>query len=368
MAGACRNFALRRRTMRHVASSADAESSARVAAIAGNLRIDAATAEVLRAFEAVGLRAVLLKGPALAVWYADDPARAYLDCDLWVAPADVEAAGEVLTRLGFGRVVDDRGLPAWWREHGTDWWRDLDGVAVDLHRRLQGLGVDDERAWQTLWSMTETLTVAGHPARVLGLPAKALYVTLHAAHHGAAWGKALSHLERALEQVDEPAWLESASLAERLGATDPFATGLCLVPQGAELAARLSLPETRSVEVALRASTPPPIALGFEQLARAASWRERFEVLAHKAVPPPGFIRHWWPAAGRNRGMLALGYVYRPIWLLRQAPRGLRAWLVARRKVRAGHSPTRRPAPSSPGGPRGGERPQAPSGREPDVP
>src|SRR3954452_17427981 len=175
MAGACRNFALRRRTMRHVASSADAESSARVAAIAGNLRIDAATGEVLRAFEAVGLRAVLLKGPALAAWYADGPTRSYLDCDLWVAPADVEAGAEVLTRLGFKRVVDDRGLPPWWWEHGSDWWRDLDGVAVDLHRRLQGLGVDEQTAWETLWSRTETIAVAGHPARVFGLPARALY-------------------------------------------------------------------------------------------------------------------------------------------------------------------------------------------------
>src|SRR4051812_29761273 len=200
--------------MRHVASSADAESSARAAAIAGNLRIDAATAEVLRAFEAVGLRAVLLKGPALAVWYADDPTRSYLDCDLWVAPADVAPAGDMLTRLGFERVVDDRGLPAWWREHGSDWWRDLDGVAVDLHRRLQGLGVDEQTAWETLWSRTETIAVAGHPARVFGLPARALYVTLHAAHHGAAWNRALSHLERALQAVGESTWPEGGSLAE----------------------------------------------------------------------------------------------------------------------------------------------------------
>jgi hypothetical protein len=95
------------------------------------------------------------------------------------------------------------------------------------------------------------------------------------------------------------------------------------------------------VEVALRASTPPPIALGFEQLARAASPAERLEIIARKTVPPPGFIRHWWPAAGRSRRMLALGYLYRPLWLLRHAPRGLRAWLVARRKVRAGASVTR---------------------------
>src|SRR3954467_5750138 len=101
------------------ARSTGADSSGRAAAVAGNLRIDAATAEVVRAFEAAGLRAVLLKGPALADWYADDPTRSYLDSDLWVGPADVEAAGAVLAGLGFRRAVDDRRLPGWWQEHAS---------------------------------------------------------------------------------------------------------------------------------------------------------------------------------------------------------------------------------------------------------
>ena len=109
-----------------------------------------------------------------------------------------------------------------------------------------------------------------------------------------------------------------------------------LVPQGAELAERLSLPPTRSVEVALRAGTPPPIALGFEQLASAGSLGEFLSILARKAAPPRDFIRHWWPAAAQSRRMLALAYVYRPLWLLRHGPQGLRAWRSARRKVRAG--------------------------------
>ena len=322
--------------MINVARSRGAEQAARVEATASNLRIDAATGEVLRAFDAAGIRGVLLKGPALTEWYAEDPARSYLDCDIWIAPVDVDAAGEALARLGFERLVDDRTLPAWWQEHDSNWRRDLDGVVVDLHRRLQGVGVDDETAWRTLSATCETIMLAGHPTPVLSVPARALYVTLHAAHHGMAWGKALSHVERALRAVDESAWLEAASLAERLRATDSFATGLRLVPQGAELAARLSLPPTRSVQAALRAGTPPPIALGFEQLARVGSVREFLGILARKSVPPREFVRHWWPAAAHSRRMLALAYLYRPLWLLRHAPRGLRAWRTARRKVRAG--------------------------------
>src|SRR3954449_2807270 len=124
--------------------------SARVAATASRLRVDAATAEVLQTFEAARVRAVLLKGPALAAWYADEPTHSYLDCDLWIGPADFELAGDALMRLGFRPVADDRGFPTWWEEHASTWLRDQDGVIVDLHRRLQGVGVDDETAWQAL--------------------------------------------------------------------------------------------------------------------------------------------------------------------------------------------------------------------------
>ena len=107
------------------------DQAARVEASAGNLRIDAATAEVLRAFDAISLRVVLLKGPALGPWYADDPRRFYLDCDLWIRPSDVEAAGEALTRLGFTPTVDERRLPTWWQEHASEWARDLDHETGD---------------------------------------------------------------------------------------------------------------------------------------------------------------------------------------------------------------------------------------------
>jgi hypothetical protein len=196
--------------------------------------------------------------------------------------------------------------------------------------------VDEEAAWQALSGTTEAVTVAGYTAPVLSVPARALYVTLHAAQHGKGWGKAISHLERALLMLEESDWIQVASLADRLRASDSFATGLRLVPQGAELATRLALPGPESVRVALHASTPPPIALGFEQLASASTTRKFLAIIARKAVPPPGFMRHWWPPAARSRGMLAVGYLYRQLWLLRHAPRGARAWLVARRKVRAG--------------------------------
>jgi hypothetical protein len=306
----------------------------RLSLTADRIRIDAATAEVIRAFDGEAVESILLKGPALSGWlYPHDEPRSYMDSDLWIRPADAGAAEGVLTRLGFRKHVDERGLPDWWLEHGSDWTREADGVVVDLHRTLAGLGVDPEPAWRVLAPDAETMIVAAHPVRILALPARAMYITLHAAHHGSGSYKALIHLERALATVDDSTWRESASLAKELEAIDAFVTGLRLVPDGAAIADRLGLAATERVEVALRARTPPPIALGFEQLARAQGPLAGVRIVARKLVPPPGFIRHWWPPAARSRRMLLLGYMYRPLWLVRHAPRGLRAWRAARRQV-----------------------------------
>jgi hypothetical protein len=309
-----------------------------IAATASNLRIDAATADALSAFGAAGVEAVLLKGPALSGWYtAHDPARSYADCDLWVRPSDFGLAEQTLARLGFERHVDQSGLPNWWLEHDVSWYRESDGVTIDLHRFLQGVRVDPGDAWETLAASRDTVLVAGHPTPVLSIPARALYVTLHAAHHGeATGGKPILHVERALAAVPDDDWQVAANLAARLHATDSFGAGLRLIPAGAALAERLGLPLTESVEVALRASSPPPVALGIEQLSSAPGLRARARIVARKVVPPPGFIRHWWPPAAANRRMLVVGYLYRPIWLIKHAPAGVRAWRDARKRVNSG--------------------------------
>jgi hypothetical protein len=309
----------------------------RIAAAADRLRTDAATAEVLHAFAAADVGNLLLKGPALTGWiYPLDEPRSYLDADLWIRPGDGPAAEAELVGLGFSKQVDDGGLPDWWEEHGSHWARDADAVIVDLHRTLPGLGVTPEKAWDILAQDTETITVAQEPARIMSPPARAMHIAMHAAHHGEAWGKAVVHLERAMTMLDDDIWTAASGLAERLAAVDQFAAGLRLVEGGAALAERLGLRTSRSVRVSLQATTPPPVALGFEQLAGAAGVRSRMEIIARKAVPPPGFIRHWWPPAARSRRMLALGYLYRPIWLLQRAPAGWRAWRAAKRRIRAG--------------------------------
>ena len=139
-----------------------------------------------------------------------------------------------------------------------------------------------------------------------------------------------AELNRALARTDEAVWRAALELAGALDAVPALAVGLRLTAPGRRLASVLELPTDRPVEVALRAGTPPPVALGFDQLARAENWRARLTIARHKVAPPATFLRAWSPLARRGRLGLALAYAWRPLWLLRHAPAGFRAWWAAR--------------------------------------
>lgn len=304
----------------------------RVLAAAGNLRIDAATAEVVAAFESAGVTAILIKGPATTTWLYPDTPRGYSDSDLLVDPAGAIAAGEILQRLGFRQLMDTRSMPAWWQEHASEWWRELDGVFVDLHRTIPGVQASEDLAWSILTRDLDTVAVAGTPVKILSLPGRALHLALHAAHHGSGWGAPVDDLNRAMSTGDQQLWCRAHQLASELDAVDALAAGLRLTEQGKELASGLGLPTVSLVETALRAASPPPVALGFEQLARAGSMSLRLKIVWRKLFPPPAFIRHW-DVHTATRVRLVRAYVRRPFWVVRNAPRGWRAWRRARRSV-----------------------------------
>jgi hypothetical protein len=297
-----------------------------------NLRIDSAIGEVVRALRAASIDSVVLKGPTFADWYPADSTRTYLDGDIWVPPTSVARAEEVLVNLGFAATQDERGTPEWLLEHAGSWLRSSDNAKIDLHRRLQVTSAPAEAVWRVLWADREAMTVAGTSVWRLSEPGRALYATLHATHHGSEDARGLPHLQAALAAVDDRVWRLALELAVELDAVEAFATGLRLLPAGAELAQRIEVPDARSVKTALLASTPPPVALGFDQLHGSRGLR-RLEILLRKLFPSPGFIRHWWPPAARNPRMLLIGYIYRPIWLAKNAPAGYRAWRAARRRT-----------------------------------
>jgi hypothetical protein len=314
--------------------SDERQNHARIHALMWNLRIDAATGEVVAALRQRGIDSLVLKGPAFAEWYPPDSGRTYEDGDVWVAPQDLADAEAVLAELGFEPTIDQSGMPDWWQEHGDSWLRERDRGKIDLHRRLQGIGADPAQVWSMLWAQRVEFKVGGESAYRLSEPGRALYATLHATHHGVDDPRGLPHLEAALASIDDEIWVAALDLARELDAVEAFGTGLRLLPAGEALAARIKVPDARSTKTTLLASTPPPVALGFDQLASARGLR-RLEIVLRKLVPPPGFVRHWWPPASKSRVMLAIGYGYRPIWLLMRAPAGYRAWLAARREAKS---------------------------------
>jgi hypothetical protein len=305
----------------------------RALAVGAELAVEATAAEIVGEFRRAGIRSILLKGPSLARWlYAPSSTRTSVDVDLLVATADREAAEEVLVELGF--IPFPRNDTAQVNRHAHAWEREPDPVWADLHLSLPGVRVSDEDAWRGLSQGTDELVVGGVEVEVLGPPARAMHVALHAAQHGVGRSSGVEDLARALDRLPLAVWRSAAELAERLDATAAFVAGLRMLPPGEELRGRLGLPRGTTVEVALRASTPPDLSLGLHRLAVAPGLRHKVAFGGRKLFPPAAWMRAWLPLARRGRLGLAAAYVWRPLWLLWRAPAAVRALRKARQESR----------------------------------
>lgn len=303
--------------------------------LAAALVADGAAVEAVAAFRQAGIRSILLRGPSVARHlYTAGESRGYVDADLLIEHAQRANAERLLAELGFeeaavlGPHPDDRPLPS------TTWMRGAS--EVDLHWTIIGARVPPDAVWQVLAKETVEFDVLRVTVEGLTAPATALVIALHAAHHGPEVPRTLSDVERGVERLKPEAWREAATLAERLDAMPAFALGLRLVPAGSELARNLGLPDQPTVEALLRATGASPTALGFEWLARVPTGRAKARLIVSKVVPERRFMRAWFPPARGGSGLaLALGYVWRPLWLLLHAGPGLVAWRRAR--TDAGH-------------------------------
>jgi hypothetical protein len=297
--------------------------------------LDRVAADLIGQLEARGVPSLLLRGPAIIRHlYSGAEPRTYADIDLLVAPELDAAAHAVLRENGFelrhevGGTRDDR--PAWSRT----WFRDADGVYVDLHRTIVGVDADASTVWSVLSAHAEGFELSRRVVRGLDADATAAIVALHAAQHGAGESRTLNDLARALDRLPAASWFAAGAIAEQLAALPAFAAGLRLLPQGAALAERLTLPDQASTAIILRATTAPPTALGFDWLASRPGVGAKAAFLAGKIVPPVEFMRDWSPLARRGSVGLAAAYAWRPVWLLAHAFPGMRAWLEARREAR----------------------------------
>lgn len=287
------------------------------------MAIDAAAVDVTQQLRARGVRSIVLRGPAIGRRLYRDRPRPYEDVDLLVSPGDSAVVETVLREGGFELTSRD--------VHATPWIRRSDGMNLDVHSTLIGIRAPAAAVWTELASGAEPLGLARGSVDVLGSPGLAFAIALHAAQHGVEGGKSREDLARALEQLSDRDWAGAAALADRLDARGAFATGLRLLPEGATLAESLKLPPAESRELALRAGSAPPTALGFWRLSETPGLGNKARLVAHELAPSPAFMRAMYSVARRGRLGLAASYVLRPLLLARQAGPGFLAWRRAAR-------------------------------------
>jgi Uncharacterised nucleotidyltransferase len=292
-----------------------------------SLRVDRLTAEVMRSLKAVGIPALLLKGPAIAEWLYPGEVRDYGDSDLLVFPADWDQAVAQLETAGFHAHLEGITHPRMDALEGTAFLRGDDNV--DLHYTLPGLGGDPATVVARLLADGDRQLVGGEEVTIPNRAALLLHVALHAAHH--SHGKPVEDLRRAIDRADADLWERSLELALALQGTPAFASGLRLLPQGEALVVRLGIDAMHSPLHELRREGVPTAEGLHALLAPGLGLRRRLHMVARELVPSPEFMRWWSPLARRGTLGLAAAYVWRPAWLLAKLPRALAAFLRVRR-------------------------------------
>ena len=296
---------------------------------AATAQVDAAAAEVLAAFDEARVDALLLKGRALgALLYGSDERLGYADVDVLVGPSSVDAAKQVLGRLGYSysdadRGIDDIGGVA----HAQPWTRTgvgpLNTSTVDLHWRMPGSRSSPGLAWEELVGRRTYIEVGGRRAATLDRCGQALHLAIHAAEHGLAVDRVLDELALALERWPSEAWACAAELAERVDALQAFAAGLRLLPPGADLASELELPPTPELDWMIRHRVKRPVgALHLQALEELGGFRERLSVVRRSVVPPRSWIVAQYRWVRRPRGLrfvaaYALHIARLPVWVVR---------------------------------------------------
>lgn len=296
--------------------------------------VDQVTASITTVFEAHGIASILLKGAAFdALLYDAADGRFYRDTDLLVQARDRARAERLLADSGFVRVDNDEPAPGPAPKYARTFRRMQDGAIVDLHWRLSGVAAPPEQVWSILCRCVTTLEVGGRPLSVLDAPASAFLVAIHSAHHGTRRPKTLTDVEHAVARLDRSTWERARSLADALGASDPFAAGLRLTPAGDALADSLGLGRPASVAMWLKTNPCTYGAWALDQVSQNQRLMGRLAALGRIVLPPKSAMRRFFPLARRGRLGLIVAYLLRPARLAVHARPALRDLTRARRAV-----------------------------------
>jgi hypothetical protein len=315
------------------------EFARRIAARPALSRLDAAAVEAFDAFDAAGVDALLLKGPALArALYAPTEHRGYSDVDVLVAPRHFESTRQVLRALGYINLPEQLGIDEIGRSLDAETWARVAhgadaGLMIDLHRQLAGPEGPPRVAWEALRLRRSWIDLEGRRIPTLNPEGLAVHVALHAAQHGARYPQPMEDLAKGIERWPLEVWQCAHRLARELHATAAFAAGLRQLPQGAALARRLCLPATDELQWAItHRDRRPRGTFHLHAFSQATTIGERASLLRRSLLPNSRWIAWQYPWA-RDRGVRLIGgYV---VHLVRTPFWAARAWQFRRRARRA---------------------------------
>jgi hypothetical protein len=304
--------------------------------------LDRAAVTALAEFESAGVKALLLKGPALARrLYAEGETRGYRDIDLLVPPRDLASARKALSELGYKKPYEALGLDdVGGVEHGEVWARPGENrgghICIDLHWRLSRCEASGDALWDALAAGRGSILLQGKAVAVPADEGLALHLAIHAAQGGLEDRKAIADLKRGIERWPPEVWEAAAQLARVVKGEAPFAAGLRLLRSGAELAGQLHLPPTPQLEWEIQhRESRPRGTFHLQAMANARGPRERLNVLRRSLLPTPQWIRWQFSWAARHSWLLPVAYARHllraPLW----AARAMRYWRRARRADRS---------------------------------
>ncbi len=291
------------------------------------MAVDQMTAEVVTAFQRAGISPILLKGPSIAQWlYASDlTRRPYGDTDLLVSPAEFPRAARVLRRLGFGQPTRGRAIHAHtYRKLGSSLSNPL---CVDLHRSLPYVATSPKEVWRVLSAGSDTMRVVDTDVAILGVPARTFHISIHAVQHAFETKNPFEDLRRALRVVTPEDLGTAVAISRALGAEDALAAGLCLIPEGQEVAGQLNLTTERRGMLRFDVEGASEIEAAAYQVQRvidASSARERLDLFIDMIFVSPSVLRASSLMARRGRSGLLLAYAGRPFVLLKRIGPALR--------------------------------------------
>lgn len=162
-------------------------------------------------------RVLHIKGVALHPALSEGR-RPSTDCDLLVAPEDVDTMITALENASWHRVTTFEHGSVF--AHAATYYHSVWGT-VDLHRWFPGLHRDASAAFDALWADHVLVDQGGRPTAVPSLIGQRLLLLVHAARTG-GFGAA-GDVERAWTQAPEVEKAEVEALAQQLDAVVPLA-------------------------------------------------------------------------------------------------------------------------------------------------